>query len=136
MSKKDPPKFLLGIFKFYCSQDRLEELEGDLYEVFNELVDEKGLRKARWIYGWLVIRSFRSYALEKKKVKNQGPVASLLMFFGHNFQIAWRNLRKNKVTSAINIFGLGVGISGFMAIFSITSYEFSFDNHLSARARV
>lgn len=136
MNKKDPPKLPLRIFKFYCSQDRLEELEGDLYEVFNELVEEKGLKKARLIYWWLVIRSFRSYALKRTKMKNRGGISSSLMFLKHNLKVAWRNLWKNKTTTAINIIGLAVGISGFMAIFSISKYEFSFDNHIPDQDRI
>ena len=32
------------------------------------------------------------------------------------FKIAWRNLKKNKVFSFINIFGLTVGLTSFLLI--------------------
>ncbi len=44
------------------------------------------------------------------------------------FKIAWRNLRKNKVFSAINIIGLAVGMAAFMVIMTFVAYEKSFDN--------
>ena len=44
------------------------------------------------------------------------------------FKIAWRNIWKNKVFSAINIIGLAVGMAAFMLIMLFVSYEKSFDN--------
>jgi len=44
------------------------------------------------------------------------------------FKIAWRNIWKNKVFSAINIIGLAVGMAAFMVIMMFVSYEKSFDN--------
>src|SRR5215204_5121694 len=43
-------------------------------------------------------------------------------------KIAWRNLRKNKVFSLINILGLTIGITVCMMIFLFIMNEFSFDN--------
>ena len=44
------------------------------------------------------------------------------------FKIAWRNLWKSKVFSAINIIGLAVGMAAFMVIMMFVGYEKSFDN--------
>ena len=43
------------------------------------------------------------------------------------FRVAWRNLRKNKVYSAINIIGLAVGISVFWLMALYISDELSYD---------
>ncbi|MFS8082294.1 MAG: ABC transporter permease, partial [Ginsengibacter sp.] len=48
--------------------------------------------------------------------------------FKNYFKIAWRNLKKNKVFSFINILGLTIGISACMMIFLFIMNEFSFDN--------
>jgi putative ABC transport system permease protein len=44
------------------------------------------------------------------------------------FKIAWRNLKKNKVYSTINIFGLATGIAACLVIFLFVLYEKSFDS--------
>src|ERR1035438_2380748 len=44
------------------------------------------------------------------------------------FKIAFRNLWKNKVYSAINIIGLAIGMAACMVIMLFVSYEKSFDN--------
>src|ERR1700709_1855305 len=44
------------------------------------------------------------------------------------FKIAWRNLKKNKIFSFINILGLTIGITVCMMIFLFIMNEFSVDN--------
>src|SRR3569833_2953063 len=43
-------------------------------------------------------------------------------------KVAWRNLWKNKVFSAINIIGLAVGMAACIVIMLLEHYEKSFDN--------
>jgi putative ABC transport system permease protein len=44
------------------------------------------------------------------------------------FITAWRNLWKNKVFSAINIFGLSIGIAAFLLIANYLRFEYSYDD--------
>jgi putative ABC transport system permease protein len=44
------------------------------------------------------------------------------------FKIGWRNLKKNKVYSTINIFGLATGIAACLVILLFVLYEKSFDS--------
>src|SRR5215213_7543416 len=44
------------------------------------------------------------------------------------FKTAWRNLWKNKTFSAINIFGLSVGIAAFLLIINYLRFEYSYDD--------
>src|SRR6185312_4240684 len=52
------------------------------------------------------------------------------------FKAALRNLRSNKLYSAINIFGLAIGISSSLVIFLIVQYDFSFDKFENGRDRI
>ena len=45
------------------------------------------------------------------------------------FKIAWRNLRKHKFYSFINIFGLGIGIAAFLFILLFIQDELSYDRY-------
>lgn len=49
------------------------------------------------------------------------------MFYNY-FKTAWRNLWKNKVYSAINIVGLGIGMAACIMIMLFVFYEKSFDS--------
>jgi putative ABC transport system permease protein len=52
------------------------------------------------------------------------------------FQIAFRNLVRNKAFSAINILGLSIGISSALVIFLISDFEFSYDKNVPDGDRV
>src|ERR1043165_7146702 len=48
--------------------------------------------------------------------------------FKNYLKTAWRNLRKNKIFSAINILGLSIGMAACIVIMLFVAYEKSFDN--------
>jgi putative ABC transport system permease protein len=52
------------------------------------------------------------------------------------FKIAWRNLGKNKSYTFINILGLSSGIASAILIFTLVSYQFSFDTFHPSADRV
>src|SRR5215475_8228689 len=56
--------------------------------------------------------------------------------FRNYFKIAFRNLWRNKSYSAINIFGLGVGIAVCLLIFLVIQFETSFDNFHKNKERI
>lgn len=130
-----PPKLALRFLRFYCGERRLEEIEGDLNEIYNEFVLDRGSRFSGLFFWWLVIRDCRSYAFKRKKMKKEGRSNSL-NFFKHNLKIAWRNLRKNRGTSLINISGLAIGLSAFLVIFRIVQFELSFNRQIPDGDRI
>jgi len=52
------------------------------------------------------------------------------------FKIAWRNLRKNKVYSFINLLGLTIGMTCFILIAFYIQYEISHDKHFANSDRI
>ena len=49
---------------------------------------------------------------------------------------AFRNLLKNKIFSAINVFGLAIGIAAFLLIINYLRFEYSFDDFNTKKDRV
>ena len=56
--------------------------------------------------------------------------------FKNYFKTAFRNFRKNKTTTAINILGLSIGISAALIIFMVVDYDFSFDKYEPGKERI
>jgi putative ABC transport system permease protein len=52
------------------------------------------------------------------------------------FTVAWRNLWKNKAYAGINILGLSLGIGCSILIFTLVTYQFSFDRWHPASNRI
>jgi putative ABC transport system permease protein len=49
---------------------------------------------------------------------------------------AWRNIRRNKVYTVINVLGLGLGICACLIIYLITSFELSYDTFHPDKERI
>jgi putative ABC transport system permease protein len=56
--------------------------------------------------------------------------------FKNYFKVAWRNFRKNKLTTLINIFGLSIGISAALIIYLFIQFNFSFDTYERDKERI
>ncbi len=52
------------------------------------------------------------------------------------FKIAWRNISRQKLYTVINVFGLALGICACTVIYTITSYELSFDTFHIDKKRI
>lgn len=53
-----------------------------------------------------------------------------------DFNLALRNLGRNKLLAAINVLGLSIGISGCLVIFLIANFELSFDTFQPDKDRI
>jgi putative ABC transport system permease protein len=56
--------------------------------------------------------------------------------FKSYFKIAWRNIRRHKAYSAINIFGLAIGIAACLLILQYVSYELSYEDFQVNKDRI
>ena len=123
----DPPRRVMKFLTWFCEDVFLEEIEGDLYELFQEEVEERGLKKARRRFLFTSIRYIRPYFFGKK-ILSINPLSNSDMFT-HNFKIAFRHLFKRKFYSSINIFGLALGIAACLLIGLFIRNELSYDRH-------
>ncbi|MEK6783704.1 MAG: ABC transporter permease [Bacteroidota bacterium] len=117
-----PPKRSLQFLRWFCREDYLEEIEGDLTEVFINQY-EISPRKAKWKFRWSVVKYFRPEFM--KSFKSYQP-NSYGMYKSY-FKIGWRNLLKSKAYSLINISGLAIGLACAMAIGLFIQDEYSYD---------
>jgi len=117
-----PPKLPNRFLRWFCKPDLLEDIEGDLMEDFNDHLETKGLRRARLLYSWGVIRFFRPFA-----IKQMSSSKFNIIMFRNYFKTALRSIARNKLFSFINVFGLAVSMSVCLLMISIftevKSYE-------------
>ena len=94
---------------------------GDLEERFQYLVRERGKRRAGAWYRrqalQLLILAFINHALWSG------------IMFRTNILVAWRNIKKSKVYSALNVLGLATGMAVFILIMLFVRYELSYDRY-------
>ncbi len=118
MSKKEdiPPRWADKLLEWYCKPGLFEDLQGDLYEHFAKHIKEKGRRKARWIFIMNVIKFFKPYTVKNLNFLNQ--LTQFIMFKNY-FKTSIRSIARNRLFSAINVFGLAVSMSVCLLMISI-----------------
>lgn len=119
--KDQPPKLAERLFSLLGSGAFLEDLLGDLHEMYLFKLETKGLFRARVYYWYHAFRLLLSYTITKRKRErslspySQSQKLNTMLF--NYIKISFRNIAKNKVFASLNIFGLGLGMSiGLLAL--------------------
>ncbi len=121
-----PPPWLLRFFRWFCHPDFVEDIEGDLEETFQRNADTQGIRRARWILFWQIVKLFRPSLMRPLFSNNQfnsfGMIKNYLL-------TAIRHMRREKLFALMNIAGLAMGIGCGFVIYKIVQYERSYDRY-------
>jgi putative ABC transport system permease protein len=102
-----PPRRALRFLRWFCRKDYIDEIEGDLLELYYKELPETP-RSARWKLAARVLKHFRPEFI--RSFGNQNSLNPWGMYKSH-FKVGWRNLFRNKVYSFINIGGLAMGMA-------------------------
>ncbi|MBV6645213.1 MAG: ABC transporter permease [Cyclobacteriaceae bacterium] len=124
-----PPKWALRLLRWFCREDYLVEIEGDLFELYY-LRAKDSIRSANLFFVWNVFRSFRP--INWKVMKAFGSPG----MFRSYFKIGFRSLMKDPRFSLINLVGLSVGLSIFLIIALLVQHELSFDQFHAKGERI
>jgi putative ABC transport system permease protein len=130
MSPAKPPRLARFLFDWYCGAARVDDLRGDMEEIFEKNVQRRGIFRARMLYWRQVISLLTSYAVRTRKKNAEVPAfarAAWLPLLNNYFLVGLRNLARQKYFTIINIAGLAIGMSIsllFITLFiSVTDYD-------------
>lgn len=113
--KDHPPKWPDRFLEFYCNPSRLEQIQGDAYELFYMDLEEKGLWFARFRFAIHVLSFFRWRNI--KRTKSTYLTFSQGAMLRNYFKIGWRNLIKQRGTTFISVFGLACAVGCCMVAY-------------------
>lgn len=125
MNKVDPPHWAERFLQWYCNPEFLEEIEGDIYELFYRRAENQSSKLAKLKFAWDVFRFFRWSNIKKSNSKNTHMNKSVL--FKNYLKLGIRNIQRNMVSSSINIFGLAIAISFAITIFIFVDMQLNMD---------
>ncbi|MEO9484533.1 MAG: ABC transporter permease [Ekhidna sp.] len=129
-----PPKWADRFLRWYCHPRFLEEIEGDIYELFERRIEEQNPKTAKVKFIWDVFRFFRWSNVKKSNSKY--ATMNQFMLFKNYLKLGMRNIRKNLVTSSINIFGLAIAICFAVSIFIFTDMQLNMDSYHNKGDRI
>ncbi|MCW5912467.1 MAG: ABC transporter permease [Cyclobacteriaceae bacterium] len=127
-----PPRLADWLLKRFAPAGTLEEVQGDLLELYHYWIETDGLQAARQRYTWTVLRLLRPFSRKNLPETNQYH-SSHSFYTGmikNSFNIALRNFAKNKSYALINLSGLTLGLTVSMFIFLFVRNELSYDEYL------
>lgn len=121
--KPIPPYHVLKFLRWFCRQDYLDEIEGDLIEIYeNESMTSP--KKAKWMFTWSVISHFRPEFIKAFQLSQNSNSTTMIR---HNTLLALRNFRKYRSSFLINLIGLSSGIVCALLISLWVADEVSID---------
>lgn len=124
--KKLPPRHVHSFLRWFCREDFLDEVEGDLLELFQreEKVSHRQARKK------FVIRVLWHLRPEYMKIFHQihkPNSTNHIAMLNKHLAFALRNIKKKASFSVINILGLAMGLSACLIILHYIDFETSYD---------
>jgi putative ABC transport system permease protein len=114
MKNNAPPKLFLNFFRWFCHPKLRDSIEGDLIELYEEQVKEKGKRQADIKFIIDVLLLFRIELIKSFKINFTPNKIAMLQ---HNLLLTFRNFKKFKGSFFINLIGLSTGLACTLAIY-------------------
>lgn len=135
-----PPKLAEYLLRWYCERGQIEDLVGDIEELFYGDVKNTGILKAKFNYWRRVVSLIFSYAITKRKRDASYHHFSYhqlhAAMFKNYFTTATRNLKKNFFFTTLNVFGLAVAMSLSLLFVAMVVFSFHFDNFHPDKERI
>lgn len=119
-----PPRWVGRLMSWICKEELLEEIEGDLFQYYQQERQKKSSWKAKLNYAFHALNFLRPFALKKI-----GQHSNSTIMYKNYFLIAARNFQRNKLYSALNLSSLIIGLTSCLVIFLYIKDELSFDKH-------
>lgn len=117
-----PPRWANRFLEWYCDEDLLDEIQGDLIEQFHKNHDRKGLSIARWKFTIDVIRFFRPSSIKKTQINMNIHIIT------NYLKVALRVFKKERGYTASNILGLALGITCSLFIYLWVQDELEYNS--------
>ncbi|MCB0629417.1 MAG: ABC transporter permease [Saprospiraceae bacterium] len=129
-----PPKWADRFLVWFCAPDLLEEVQGDLYESFEENVGLLGIERARKRYAIDVLRFFNYSTIKGHRKWAVENLYHLTM--NNNLRFLLRRLAKQKLNTMLHILGLTLGLSVCILIGLFIQHELSYDKYHEKADRI
>jgi len=120
-----PPNWADRFLRWYCNPKFLEEIEGDIYELFDRRLEVRGPKMAKAKFIWDVFRFFRWSNIKRSNSKYYSM--NRFTLFKNYLKLGMRNIKRNLISSSINIFGMAIAICFALSMFIFIDMQLNMD---------
>lgn len=125
-----PPRLAQKLFDWFCADSAVEDLRGDIDELFYVNLGRMSARQAKFKYWIHTFSLITSYAVKKRKrptTKPQSSIEYTMDMLKSYFIIATRSLAKHKFFTIINVLGLSIGMSISLLLIAMITNVMTYD---------
>ncbi|HWA32922.1 MAG TPA: ABC transporter permease, partial [Cyclobacteriaceae bacterium] len=120
-----PPRWPTKLLEMFCDPELVDEIEGDLLEMYQKWVLSGSTRKAKWKYVLHTIKFVRPFIFKRRgAMKNYSTSDAAHIYF----KSSWRNIMRKKTFAAINVAGLALSFTCIIFIYALCTFHLRFDN--------
>src|SRR5688500_2048970 len=127
-----PPKWADSVLSWFCKKEVLENLQGDLHEIYQKRAHKLGKRRATLLFVRDVLGVLRPRLI--KKFEGTYPLNHGI--FKNHFKTSVRTLKHNALFSGINVTGLGISMSVGILMIILLSELHAFDDFHEKKDRI
>jgi len=138
MKEIKPPRLAQKLFDWFCNDAAVEDLRGDMDELFYVNLKRMSVRKAKLRYWFHSLSLITSYAVKKrKKSTNKFSSTEYSMDMLKSYLlIASRSLAKHKFFTIINVLGLAIGMSVSLLFIAMITFVSTYDEFHENKDRI
>jgi hypothetical protein len=127
----DPPRWAAWLLSRLHPDETLEEVQGDLEELYAAWLERHGRRRANVRYGLAVLSVLPPFVRRRRPQKDSYPQPTFFQpdMLRNYLLVAWRNLTRHKAYASINVFGLAAGMATALLIGLWIHDELSFNQY-------
>src|ERR1041385_8706607 len=125
-SREVPPRFLKKIIRRFVNVYLLEEIEGDLEELYNLRYATRGRIIATLMYTFDALGAARHHEIRNNSFHSSNPKYTTVMINSY-LKSAYRSLARRRLYSIINSIGLSVSMTFCLLVFLFIQDDLSFD---------
>lgn len=119
-----PPKWAIRCLEWFCPDELVEGILGDLWEEYEVDLEQFSTKKANRRFAWNTLRFFHPSII----LRNHLTVNFINMGILKNYvKVALRSFWRQKLTTAINVFGLTIGLTCASLAYIFMQFELSYD---------
>jgi putative ABC transport system permease protein len=128
-----PPKLADRLLSWFCKEEILENIQGDLHEVYQKRVDLLGQHRADLLYFFDVLSILRPRLVKRSEGTGQ---LNQYGIFKNYLKTSVRSIKHNALFSGINVVGLAVSMSVGILMIVLLAELNSFDNFHEKKDRI
>ena len=134
--KPTPPKWAQYILTRLHPEETLEEVTGDLEELYTYYYQRSGRFLANLRYCFSVLTVLPPFVRRRKKREYNQPSKLGLAMLRNYFKIALRTLLQQRLNSSLTIVGLALGLACVLLIILHVKEELSYDKGFASADRI